>query len=83
MPTVRMYTLSTCGYCKATKLFLAENSVKYEFTDIDLLTGDKQRSVIEEMKKLNPLCTFPTIVIGDRVIVGFKKDEIREALGIR
>jgi glutaredoxin len=34
------------------------------------------------VKKLNPNCSFPTIIIGDKVIVGFKEDEIKEALGL-
>jgi hypothetical protein len=34
------------------------------------------------VKKWNPNCSFPTIIIGDKVIVGFKKDEIKEALGL-
>jgi glutaredoxin-like protein NrdH len=32
--------------------------------------------------KYNPQRSFPTIIIGDKIIVGFKEDEIRKALGI-
>jgi len=35
-----------------------------------------------KVKKFNPKCSFPTIIIGDKVIVGFKENEIREALGL-
>jgi len=34
------------------------------------------------VRKLNPRCSFPTIIIGDKVIVGHKEDEIKEALGL-
>jgi glutaredoxin-like protein NrdH len=34
------------------------------------------------VRKLNPRCSFPTIIIGERVIIGFKENEIKEALGI-
>jgi glutaredoxin len=81
-PPVKMYTLSTCGHCKSTKRFLDECKVKYEFTDVDLLDGEERRIILEEVKKLNERCTFPTIIIGDTVIVGFKEDRIREALGL-
>ena len=38
--------------------------------------------VRQEVMKMNPKCSFPTIVINDETcIVGFKKDEILEALG--
>ncbi|MCX5801539.1 MAG: glutaredoxin family protein [Candidatus Eisenbacteria bacterium] len=79
---VRMYTLSTCGYCKATKKFLDECKVKYEATDVDLLTGKEREAALAEVKRLNPQYSFPTIIIGDKVIVGYKEDEIRNALGI-
>ena len=79
---VMMYTLTTCSHCKATKKFLSECGVKYEFTDVDLLSGDERAAILEDVKKFNPRCSFPTIIIGDKVIVGFKEQEIREALGL-
>jgi len=79
---VKMYTLSTCGYCKATKKFLDSLSVKYDFTDVDLLEGEARANVMDEVRKLNPRCSFPTILIEDRVIVGFREEELREALGV-
>jgi len=77
---VKMYSLSTCSHCKATKRFLDECSVKYEFTDVDLLEGEERAAILEDVRKFNPRCSFPTIIIGDKVIVGFKENEIREAL---
>jgi glutaredoxin len=81
-PPVKIYTLSTCSHCKATKRFLDECKVQYQFTDVDLLTGDEREAIIEEVKKINEKCTFPTIIIGDKVIVGFQEQEIRSILGI-
>lgn len=81
-PPVKIYTLSTCSHCKATKKFLDECAVKYEFTDVDVLSEDERIAVLEDVKKLNPRCSFPTIIIGDKVIVGFQEKEIREALGL-
>ena len=80
--SVRMYSLSTCGHCKATKKLLNECQVKYEFTDVDLLQGEERAAILEDVKKWNPNCSFPTIIIGEKVIVGYKEDEIREALGL-
>jgi glutaredoxin len=79
---VKMYTLSTCSHCKVTKKFFDSCAVKYEFTDVDLLTGDERRAILDEVRKINKRCTFPTIVIGEKVIVGFQEKEIKEALGI-
>ncbi len=80
--SVKVYTLSTCGHCKATKKLLNECQVKYDFTDVDLFHGDEREAILEDVKKWNPNCSFPTIIIGDKVIVGYKEDEIREALGL-
>jgi glutaredoxin len=78
--TIKMYTLSTCGHCKATKRFLSDCGVKYEFTDVDLVDKDERKAILEDVRKFNPRCSFPTIIIGDKVIVGFKEQEIKEAL---
>ncbi len=80
--TVKIYTLSTCSHCKAAKKLMSELGVRYDFVDIDLLSGTERAAALEEVRKLNPLCSFPTILIGDTVIVGNREDKIREALDI-
>ena len=79
---VKIYTLSTCGYCKATKKFLDSLNVKYDFTDVDLLDGEERANVMDEVRKVNPRCSFPTILIEDKVVVGFREEELRDALGV-
>jgi glutaredoxin-like protein NrdH len=79
---IKIYTLSTCVHCKAAKKLLNECAMTYEFIDVDLLTGEAQTAVLEDVKKHNPECSFPTIIIGDKVIVGFRENEIRQALGL-
>ena len=80
--SVTIYSLSTCSHCKATKKFLSECTIKYEFVDVDLLEGDERRAILEDIKKFNPRCSFPTIIIGEKVVVGFKEKEIKEALDL-
>jgi glutaredoxin-like protein NrdH len=79
---IKIYSLSTCSHCKSAKKFLGDCTVKYEFVDVDLLQGEERKAILEDVKKFNPKCSFPTIIIGEKVIVGFKEDEIREALGL-
>lgn len=79
---VKIYTLSTCSHCRATKQFLDDCKIKYDFTDVDILKGEERKAILEDIKKINPRCSFPTIIIGEKVIVGFKEDEIKEALGL-
>ena len=79
---IKIYTLSTCSHCKATKKFLDKCKVQYKFTDVDKTTGEERKATLEDIKKWNPDCSFPTIIIGDKVVVGFKEKEIKEALGL-
>ncbi|NLI98031.1 glutaredoxin family protein [bacterium] len=77
---ILLYALSTCGWCRKTKTILNELGIEYYYIDVDLLSPDEKDKVTEEVKKYNPACTFPTIVIndGERSIRGFKEDEIRQ-----
>ena len=79
---VKIYSLSTCSHCKATKKLLDECTIQYDFVDVDLTKGDERKAILEDVKKFNPKCSFPTIIIGEKVIVGYKEDEIKEALGL-
>jgi len=79
---VQIFTLSTCGHCKSTKKLLDKLSVSYDCIEVDLLDRDQRKEILENIKVLNPKLSFPTIVIGDRVIVGYKEHEIKEALGL-
>ncbi len=79
---VKLYALSTCGHCRNTKNFLNENHVDYTFEDVDLVDAERRQAIVEEIKEFNPRLGFPTLFIDDKVIIGFKEDEIREALGL-
>ena len=81
-PKVFVYALSTCGHCRAAKKLLSDKGVNYDFVDVDLLSRDELRTVLEEVAKVNPQRSFPTIIVGDKVIVGNRELEILEALGL-
>ena len=82
-PQIKLYTLSTCSHCMRTKRFFKEIGIDPETIDVDLLTGEERERIMNEVRKLNPDCTFPTICIDDDVIVGFNEDKLRKALGIK
>lgn len=71
-----IYTLSTCGWCKKTKNLLNELEVAFEYIDVDLETSEVQ----EKIEKMSPMMSYPTIVIGKKVITGFDEKAIRRAL---
>lgn len=78
---VLLYALSTCVWCKKTRGLLEELNVDYDYEYVDLLEGEQQDKVMREIEELNPQGGFPTMVINKtKVIVGFKPEEISEAL---
>jgi glutaredoxin-like protein NrdH len=77
---IMLFALSTCVWCKKTKALLDELGVAYDYEYVDLLYGADRDKTMNEVKKWNPSCSFPTVVIKGKCIVGFKDNEIREAL---
>ena len=82
-PKIKLYALTTCEYCQSLKRMLTGFALEHEVIELDVLTWDERTKAIEELKKVNPACSFPTTVIGDKVIVGPKIQEIKQTLGIR
>jgi len=77
-----LFALSTCGWCKKTRALIEDLNADYEYVYVDLLKGKERDEVVEIVKKWNPQVSFPTLVINDeKIIVGFKEDEIMEAIG--
>jgi glutaredoxin-like protein NrdH len=77
---VTLYALSTCIWCKKTKDFLTSQGVGFDYIYVDLLKGEDRSKAVEEVKRHNPSTSFPTVVVNDKTIVGFREKEIREAL---
>ena len=78
---VLVFALSTCQWCKKTRMLIEELDVEYDYVYVDLTEGEQRTEVISELEKWNEDLSFPTIVINkEKVIIGFKEDEINDAL---
>ena len=77
---VKVYALSTCPWCKKTKKLLDEKGINYEAVDLDLLQGEEQKKVLEQVDRLTSKRSFTLLEVGDTVIQGYKEEEILEAL---
>ena len=77
---INLYALSTCIWCKKTKDLLSSLGVGYDYVFVDLLTGQEREEAIAQVKRYNPSCSFPTLVIGEKCIVGYREKEIKEVL---
>jgi glutaredoxin len=78
-----LYALSTCIWCKQTKAFLNNLGIGYDFIDVDVLPGKEREKTLTEIKRFNPQCSFPTLVVnGEKCVVGYNEAKIREVLGL-
>ena len=80
---VKVYALSTCGWCRKTVNWLKENDIKAEIIYTDTIEDEAEKEkVVAQARKHNPLLSFPTVVIndGECVVVGFEPEKIQEAL---
>ncbi|HLE75589.1 MAG TPA: glutaredoxin family protein [Candidatus Bathyarchaeia archaeon] len=80
---VLVYALSTCAWCKMTKQFLKDNDIEYEYVDVDLCDEDDKVKIRQHIQNKGGNLGYPTIVIDDEILVtGFRKDKLKEVLGI-
>lgn len=83
MKTVKLYSLSTCTFCQAIKKMLTDLKIEHEAVDADMLVDDERTALVDELRQINPSCSFPTVRVDDTVIIGFKVQEIKEAVDVR
>ncbi len=77
-----LFALSTCGWCKKTRVLMEELGAEYDYIYVDLLQGEDRDEAVEALKVWNPQVSFPTLIVNDKEsIVGFDQDRIMEILG--
>jgi glutaredoxin-like protein NrdH len=80
---IMLYALSTCVWCKKAKKILDDLGVAYSYLYVDLLKGDERESTVDEVKKWNSACSFPTLVFkNETCVVGSDEQKIKEAIGL-
>jgi glutaredoxin len=80
---VFLYALSTCAWCKMTKQYLKDNDVEFEYVDVDLCSEEELDKVKKDILSKGGSLSYPVIIVNDRILInGFRKDKIKETLGI-
>jgi glutaredoxin-like protein NrdH len=80
---VVVYALSTCVWCKMTKQYLKDNEVEFEYIDVDLCEPEEKEQIRKQIQSKGGSLNYPTTVVDDKkLITGFRKDQLKEALGI-
>jgi len=75
---IKIYSTPFCPYCVTLKEYLKEKKV--EFTDVDVASDEKER---DEMIKLSNQIGVPVVNVDGKIIVGFDKEAIDQALGLK
>lgn len=74
------FGLSTCMWCKKTVRFLDEKNISYSKIFVDLLSLPQKKLMREEVMKYNKRLSYPTIKVKDKVVIGYDKEKLEEAL---
>ena len=74
---VRVYSTSTCAYCKAAKKFLEDKGIAYK----DLNVGE-DKAAREEMIRRSGQMGVPVIDIDGEIVVGFDQKQLKQKLGL-
>jgi glutaredoxin-like protein NrdH len=80
---VILYALSTCAWCKLTKQFLKDNDIEYEYVDVDLCEEEDKQKIRQHIQSKGGPLSYPTVIVDDNMLItGFRKDKLKEALGL-
>ncbi len=75
--SVKVYSTSTCSYCRMLKNFLTERNIPFENIDV----GNNPQAAREMVKKSGQMAV-PVVDIDGKIIVGFDKEAISNELGL-
>ena len=81
--SVLLYAISTCVWCKRAKKLLKDNSIEYEYVDVDLCSREDREKIREDILSRGGRLSYPTILIDNRILItGLQEEKIKEALEV-
>jgi glutaredoxin-like protein NrdH len=82
---LKLFALSTCGFCKRAIAFLKEKGVGYSYVYVDMLgVGVKRRIKDEFYKRFMTRMLYPAMVIdGNDTLIGFTEETWKQRLGVK
>lgn len=74
---ITVFTTTTCSYCKIVKQYLTLKGKDFQVVNLE-----ENPEQMEELFEKTGAMTVPQIQVGDKVVVGWNRDALEEALAI-
>lgn len=74
---VIVFTTPTCTYCNAVKRYLRQQKVRFREVDVS-----RDAAAARDMQRRSGQMGVPVVDINGRIIVGFDRPRIDQALGL-
>ena len=81
MKKVKLYTLSTCLWCKRTKQYFEERKIPFDCVEYDKANDAEQERIMAEMLEHGGGGSFPYVCIDKDVVQGYEPAEFDRLLG--
>jgi glutaredoxin len=66
-----------------TKQFLKDNEIEFEYIDVDMCEPEEKEQIHHQIQNKGGNLNYPTTIVDDKkLITGFRKDKLKEALGL-
>ena len=82
---VKLYALSTCGFCKRALAFLRKNSIDFFYTYVDQLEKKVVGDLRDELKEKSGRrhVAYPFLILDDdKFLVGFNEEKYKAFFNI-
>ncbi len=74
---IRLFALSTCGFCRRGMNYLRDQSITFSYVYVDKIPFEQKQELKEKLKKkFEKRVAFPFVVVNESVaMVGFLQKE--------
>lgn len=76
--SVIVFTSPNCSWCRTAKEHLRRHKISFREVDIS-----RDERAARDLQRMTGQTGVPVIMINNRPVVGFKKDEIDRLLGLK
>ncbi len=85
---VKIFAISYCTPCRKAKMFLEENSVEYEYINIDEAVSEERKDAMIEIGEYLPsrgtTIAYPIIIVDDlSAMIGFDRQKLSRILELQ